>query len=279
MDIQIIQTYYPTIYSCSLIRSVHFECRFSRAARHTCTCFVVDMKIPVQKLVDAVNSNMSSTDAAKRYHVSDRTIRSHRQNPDQKFGAGRPRYLDDDQEQHLVALYKLLPEYGFSVTADIATKLAGEYMRSIGLSSLPGRKWLRSFMKRNRQDIKWKKEEKMEKIRAQRFTEETRKSWFALLKSVLIRLDLMDKPSQIFNCDETGFSDKTERESSRDDCPYPPRASRQACHRYLQYPTRIREEWWERKATYHCIDCYQCCWSSHLTLHRLCRSKSDQHVV
>ena len=237
------------------------------------------MKTSVQNLVDAVNSNMTSIEAAKRHHVSDRTVRSHRQNPGQKYGAGRPRYLDDDQEQHLVALYKLLPEYGFSATADVAGKLAGDYMRSIGLSSLPGRKWLRSFMKRNRQEIKWKKEEKIEKIRAQRFTEETRKSWFALLKSVLIKLDLLDKPSQIFNCDETGFSDKTERESFREKSSLSLSTSRQTCHRYLWHPTCVRKEWWKRKATHHCIDCHQRCWTSDLTIYCLCRSKFDQYVV
>ncbi len=43
-----------------------------------------------------------------------------------------------------------------------------------------------------------KKKEKLERIRATKFTEETRKSWFALLKSVLTKLDLFDKPAQIF---------------------------------------------------------------------------------
>jgi hypothetical protein len=102
----------------------------------------------------------------------------------------------------------LLPEYGFTVTADIALRLGGEYIKSIGSSSVPGRKWLRTFIKRHKTEIKLKKEEKLEQIRAKKFTEEARKSWFSLLKSVLIKYDLIDKPSQILNCDETGFSDK-----------------------------------------------------------------------
>ncbi|CAF1628200.1 unnamed protein product, partial [Didymodactylos carnosus] len=35
--------------------------------------------------------------------------------------------------------------------------------------------------------------------------------WFNLLEKVLIDNDLLDKPSQIFNCDESGFADATER--------------------------------------------------------------------
>lgn len=150
MKICITQTYYPTIHSCSLFHSICVEIRFSRAARQTCDLSIPDMKTTSQKLVAAVNSNMSSTEAAKRYHVSDRTIRARRQNPGQRFDADWPRYLDDDQEQHLVAFYKRSPDYSFSVTADLAAKLAGDYMRSTGLSLLPDRKWLRSFMERLR---------------------------------------------------------------------------------------------------------------------------------
>jgi hypothetical protein len=170
----------------------------------------------VQKLIDAVKSPKNSIEASTEFEVPARTIRSHRQAPSQKIGAGRHRYLNDEQAEHLVSLFKLLPDFGFTVSADVALQLAGEYMKSIGISSsLPGRKWLRTFIKRHKTEIKWKKEEKLEQIRANKFTEEVRRSWFSLLKSVLVKLDLMDKPSQIFNCDETGFSDKTNRKIAK----------------------------------------------------------------
>ncbi|CAM4818085.1 unnamed protein product [Rotaria magnacalcarata] len=143
--------------------------------------------------------------------VSERTVRSHRQNADQKFGGGRSRYLNDEQECYLLSLFNLLPEYGFKTAADVALTISNEYFKSIGLSFIPGRKCLRSFVNHHKTDIKWKKEEKLEKIRAAKFAEETRKSWFSLLNKTLIKLDLMDKPGQIFNCDKTGFSDKTQR--------------------------------------------------------------------
>ncbi|CAF5006493.1 unnamed protein product [Rotaria sp. Silwood1] len=153
------------------------------------------MKYPVQKLVDAINSDLSSIEASKHFKVPERTIRSHRQNPEQKFGGGRYRCLNNEQEDFLLSIFKLLPEYGFTITADVAFKLSNEYFKSIGLNT----------------EIKWRKQQKLEQIRAKKFTEETRKSWFVLLKSTLIKLDLMDKPAQIFNCDETGFSDITQR--------------------------------------------------------------------
>ncbi|CAM4850763.1 unnamed protein product [Rotaria magnacalcarata] len=169
------------------------------------------MKYPVQKLIDAINSDVSSIEASKSFNVPERTIRSHRQNKLIKIGAGRNRYLNDQQEDYLVSLFKLLPEYGFRITANVALQLSTDYFKSIGLSYKPGRKWLRLFVKRYRMEIKWKKEEKLENIRANKFSEETRQSWFSLLKATLVKLDLLDKPAQIFNCDETGFCDKTQR--------------------------------------------------------------------
>ena len=169
------------------------------------------MKYAVQNLIDAINSDLSSIQAAKRHNFPDRTIHSHCQSSEQKFGADRHRYLNDEQEDYLASLFKLLPKFGFSVTASAALKLSKEYFKSIGLYVKLRRKWLKLFLKRLKTEIRWKKEEKLERIRALKFTGETRKGWFSLLKSTLTGLNLMDKPSQIFNRDETGFSDKTKR--------------------------------------------------------------------
>ncbi|CAF3001767.1 unnamed protein product [Rotaria sp. Silwood2] len=164
------------------------------------------MKYTTQNLIVAVNSNLSSTAAAKTFNVPERTIRCHRQFPLQRIGAGRRHYLNDNEESYLVSIFQILPDYGFSIAADIAIQISSEYMKSLGLSFVPGQKWLKTFLNRHRMKIKWKKQEKLERIRAEKFTEETRQGWFSLLKSTLEKLDLMDKPNQIFNADETGFS-------------------------------------------------------------------------
>ena len=167
------------------------------------------MKYPIQNLIDAIKSDLNSVQAAKKFHVPERTIRAHRHKPLQKVGAGRFRYLDEDQENHLVSLFVLLPDHGFSLTEEVTLEIASEYMKSLGLSVMPGRKWLRTFVRRHRMKIKWKKEQKLERDRGEKFTEEARQGWFSLLKSTMEKLGLMDKPAQIFNADESGFSDKT----------------------------------------------------------------------
>ena len=157
----------------------------------------------------AVYSGFDSKTAAKTFNVPASTIRRHRLNAVIRPRIGRPSYFSDDQESYFVSILQLLPDYGFKVSRDVALELAKEYCLSLGLNHCPGSKWLRLFMLKHSNDIKWMKEEKMESCRADSFTEEVRTGWFSLVKDVMTKNNLFDKPNQIFNLDESGFSDKT----------------------------------------------------------------------
>ncbi|CAM4985759.1 unnamed protein product [Rotaria socialis] len=162
-----------------------------------------------QALVDAVASDMNSRAASIEFKVPASTIRQHRRESTLNIRAGRSSYLNSNEESHFVSLLQLLPEYGFDVTKTLALQLAAEYFESLEFTTQPGSKWLNSFVKRHSDDIIWKKQEKLERARAEAFTEQNRSGWFKTLKDVLIKHDLFDKPNQIFNADESGFSDKT----------------------------------------------------------------------
>ena len=54
------------------------------------------------------------------------------------------------------------------------------------------------------------KEKKIEKARQEPFTEEARSGWFQKLKQMLVVNDILHKPMQIWNIDESGFSDETQ---------------------------------------------------------------------
>ena len=116
----------------------------------------------------------------------------------------------------------------------------------LNFTSVPGGKWLRPFVKRHKSEIKWKKEEKLEEIRAKKFTEETRKSCFSLLQFVLTKLDLHDKPSQIFNCDENRFFRQKLVVSWLKiyQC-YLSTHFRKTRHFHVKYATCIRKKWWQ----------------------------------
>jgi hypothetical protein len=160
-------------------------------------------------LASAIATDLSSKAAAIKFNVPASTIRQHRCNPSLNPIVGRPSYLTPDQENYFVSLLKLLPDYGFAVTKDLALELATDYFSSLRLMKQPGAKWLHSFVNRHSNDIVWKKQQKLEQARAESFTEDTRAGWYATLKDVLIKHNLLDKPNQIFNADESGFSDKT----------------------------------------------------------------------
>src|ERR1700722_14289213 len=109
-----------------------------------------------QDLVDAVNSNLDSKTAANHYNVPASTIRRHRRNSSLRSRVGRPSYLSTTEESVFVALLQILPDCGFQVTCEVALQMANDYFKSLGLSHCPGKKWLRSFVQRHSDDIKWK---------------------------------------------------------------------------------------------------------------------------
>ncbi|CAM4850172.1 unnamed protein product, partial [Rotaria magnacalcarata] len=112
--------------------------------------------------------------AAIKYNVPASSIRPHHREPNLNLHAGRSPYLSSTEETHFVSLLQLLPEYGFEITRSTALELAAEYFASLGLTMLPGVKWLNSIIKRHSEDITWKKQEKLERARAEAFTESTR---------------------------------------------------------------------------------------------------------
>ncbi|CAF2064512.1 unnamed protein product [Rotaria magnacalcarata] len=133
-----------------------------------------------QQLVDAVNSPYDSKTTAEIFHVPASTIRRHRGESSLRSHVGRPSYftlknlkrltrrvLSNGEELYFVSLLQLLPEYGFHVSREIALQLATEYCQSLGLSYRPGMKWLRLFMNQHANDIKWQREGKMERERAE----------------------------------------------------------------------------------------------------------------
>ena len=166
-----------------------------------------------QNLIDAVKSDLGSKAASIKFNVPASTIREHRREPSISIHIGRPSYLTSDQETHFVSLLKLLPDYGFDLTKDLTLQLAAEYFQCLGIAVSPGSKWLNSFVHRNADDLIWKKQEKLERVRAEGFTEEARSGWFKTLEDTLTKHNLFDKPNQIFNADETGFSDETKGQS------------------------------------------------------------------
>ncbi|CAF0964997.1 unnamed protein product, partial [Didymodactylos carnosus] len=176
----------------------------------------------LKQAVEAVREGrMNSKEAGLKFNVPDSTIRHHTNNHYSKIGAGRKTYLSREQEEYLISLIKSLEDFGHKCTNELVMKLCGDYMQLLGVKPIklsdeeegkpyvPGRKWLQNFLERWKSDVKWLKPSKIESNRSYGFTEEVRVGWFKNLNSILQKLNIMDSPAQIFNCDETGFKDNT----------------------------------------------------------------------
>lgn len=125
---------------------------------------------------------------------------------------GRPTALSHSEENYLVNLILKLQEYGELSTCSDVLKYAKEYVDLMSLNHRfkngePTRDWYYNFLHRWNNRLKVTNSIKLEKARAEAVTTSTIDGWFSKLYSVLKRFNLFDKPSQIFNCDESSFRD------------------------------------------------------------------------
>ncbi|CAF2097554.1 unnamed protein product [Rotaria magnacalcarata] len=174
-------------------------------------------KYSMEKLQQAIEAystgSISSIEAAKFYSVPESTIRNHKRRPSMSIGSGRPFLLQKNDEDHLVQLLLDLEKTGFRLTKKKVMKIAQDYVQTLKQKTQTlGRHWFQNFMFRNKNKIKFIKEQKLERSRKDGFTETVRIGWFETIFNVLQEHNLFDKPGQIYNVDECGFNDDTERE-------------------------------------------------------------------
>jgi hypothetical protein len=161
------------------------------------------------ELLEAVNSGFDSKTEAKKRNVPASTIRRHHCDRTWKPRIGRPAYLTIDEKSYVVSILQLLPDCSFNLSREVALQLANDYCQSFGSTYYPDDKWLGLFMKKHTNDIKWKRQKKMESNRATAFSEEVCIGWLCIVKDILSKYNLFDKPHQVFKIDETVSGDKT----------------------------------------------------------------------
>lgn len=93
------------------------------------------------KAIDEYKSGSSSTDIAKKYGIPGSTIRNHKINPNLRAGSGRPPLLNNDQEQHLVAMLKNLDSVGLRLTKALIMRLSSDYINSVTGTVYAIRSW------------------------------------------------------------------------------------------------------------------------------------------
>ena len=171
----------------------------------------------LQKTIeDMLNGKYSSYEAASEHDVPRGTLARHvahfkRTGNRLKIGEGRPLRLSHSEESLLVTILQTRAAAGFAMDKCELLEIIGEYLPNVGREyafpgGKPGRDWYENFMKRWRNELSLRKPELLTLNRALACNKPVVDAWFTLLSNKLTQLGLTDKPSQIFNCDESGLS-------------------------------------------------------------------------
>ena len=155
--------------------------------------------------------NLSIRRAADRYSV-DHVSLSRRVNGKVplKCKPGPSTFLTQREEELLLEYVFDMADRGFGLTVTDVRELAVRVVAKSGRKSpfsgdKAGWDWYKGFKARHPQLV-LRKAEPMSAQRMNNSTPEVIKDYFEKLAAVLVRLDLMNKPMQIFNADESGIT-------------------------------------------------------------------------
>lgn len=160
--------------------------------------------------LEAVRTGSSISEASRRYEIPRTTLGLHYRNGNPVKHLGRKSILSVDQENDLVARIHKLAEIGMPITSKMVRKSVFSYATAMNIptpfsneSQLAGRKWLKLFFARH-PDVARRKAQQMNPARAQKMNKVIVNDYFTKLKSIFTKLELFDKPGNVYNMDEKG---------------------------------------------------------------------------
>ncbi|KAK9679761.1 DDE superfamily endonuclease [Popillia japonica] len=162
--------------------------------------------------LEAIKAGTSINQASKYYAIprTTTTLGLHYRNKNPNKRIGRKSVLNQDQENDLVARIHKLAEIGMPVTSKVVRTSVFSYAAAMNiptpfsrLSEAAGRKWLKLFFRRH-PDVARRKAQHMNPARAQKMNRFIVNDYFSKLKDIFIKLELFDKPGNVYNMDEKG---------------------------------------------------------------------------
>lgn len=168
-------------------------------------------KEKLEEAVEKVRSGVfSGYEASVRYNIPRTTLMDHvsGRHGHKSQSMGKPTALPPVVEKNLAENLHTMEKHGFGLSRKEVLEVVGEYVKSNNIkvpfkSGNPGEDWFTAFSRRN--NLSLKKPQSVELARQKAKDPFVIKEYFALLKSTIDKLDLADKPQQIWNMDETSF--------------------------------------------------------------------------
>ncbi|CAC5365280.1 unnamed protein product [Mytilus coruscus] len=169
-----------------------------------------------EQLVTAINKVktglISKSKASKLYKIPRKTLSDYILGKSiiGKKGGPKP-YLTKSQDSSLANYVKYMSESGFGLTRKVLQTFALSVTQKScpSVQKPPSKKWCQKFFKETQiilKDTQFPTEISSCCIITRNIDE-----YFKLLHSTINKLDLQDKPSQIWNADEAGFGKETDQ--------------------------------------------------------------------
>ena len=168
----------------------------------------------VKALADHKDRKLSLFKAAKIYGIPESTLRDHLKHMNRTGEAtckkGRPMILTSKEEDEIAMICDVFIRWKFGIGKKEIVQVVRDYCKGNKRSNLfkggvPRDDWWRGFMRRHPQLVQ-RRPQALQMVRAESATVGMIHDWFQnCLKPSLESLGLVDKPSSIYNVDESGF--------------------------------------------------------------------------
>lgn len=162
--------------------------------------------------VNEVLKGRSTYTVGREFGIPETTLRNHTRGRYAGYTTafGRARCISESEETAIVAYIQYMADRGFPLTKQMIRRLTAEVIKMHGRDTLvnvekgPGSRWMQAFFSRH-PELSTRRPHLLDKGRAA-ITQTQLDQYFDLLEETLVRLELTDDPTRVFNCDETGFS-------------------------------------------------------------------------
>ncbi|XP_060575632.1 uncharacterized protein LOC132733064 [Ruditapes philippinarum] len=166
----------------------------------------------IKMAISAVKQNkMKIRKAAAEYCVPKSTLSDRIRGRYETSVKGPSRQITPEEEAGLVNYLLHMANQGFPLNRQMTRAYIQTIVKRSGRTTLfnldkgPSNQWLKKFIQRH-PELSERKPENSDKARCSMSNRKVMADFFVLLDDILGKYGVKDKPSQIFNCDETGFS-------------------------------------------------------------------------
>lgn len=159
----------------------------------------------LSKAIDARKAGMSFRRSAAMYGIPTTTLYDHVSGK-VEIGAhpGPKRYLDQEEEEELASFILQIAKIGYPRNKAQILALVQQIIESKGIKAIVSNGWWESFLQRHSQ-LSLRSAIPLSMKRAIATDPEMFQQYFDILEECLLQNAIFDKPTVIFNCDETGL--------------------------------------------------------------------------